>query len=81
MLKNMDDRSFIMGGALILAASALTPVIGNTLRPLMIMGVRGALHLIDNTKSAVQYAKEEVEDIIAEAQFERAKTQLDKELK
>lgn len=80
MFKNMDEGHLITGGALILAASALTPVIGNTLRPFMILGVKGALNIIDSTKTAVRYAQEEVEDIIAEAQFERMKTQFDQEL-
>ncbi|CAK4867182.1 unnamed protein product, partial [Aphanomyces euteiches] len=40
------------------------------------MGQEGAKNLANRAKSIVQYAKEEIEDIVAEAQFERMKKKL-----
>lgn len=55
--------------------------LGNMLRPFAVLGVRGLLGVVDMTKTTVQYVREEVEDIVAEAQFERLKKKLDAEIK
>lgn len=55
--------------------------LGNMLRPFAVLGIRGLLGVVDMTKTTVQYVREEVEDIVAEAQFERLKKKLDAEIK
>ncbi|HWQ71424.1 MAG TPA: DUF5132 domain-containing protein [Desulfitobacteriaceae bacterium] len=80
MLKYLDEGNALTGAALILAASALVPVVGKTLRPLAVLGIKGALSLADGTRTTLFLVKEEIEDIVAEAQFERIKRQLDKEV-
>jgi hypothetical protein len=69
--KNMDK--IIIGTALTIAASALLPIAKSTLQPIAAAGFQRA-------RSFLQIAREEVEDIIAEAQFERMKQKLDKEI-
>jgi hypothetical protein len=79
MIQKCRDK-WIVGAALTMAASALLPIAKNTLRPMAETGIQGAIGLMNRTKSAIQIAREEIEDIIAEAQFERLKKQLDKEI-
>lgn len=76
--KHMEK--IITGAALALAASALLPIAKTTLRPLALSGLEGVSTLVNRTKSAMQIAREEVEDIIAEAQYERLKKQLNREI-
>ncbi|WP_231571113.1 DUF5132 domain-containing protein [Gordoniibacillus kamchatkensis] len=63
-----------------MAVSALLPIAKTTLKPLAQSGIQGATGLINRAKYALQVARDEVEDIIAEAQFERMKKQIDKEI-
>jgi hypothetical protein len=78
MEKNMEK--WLVGAALAAAASTLLPIARQTLRPLAVSGIQGALGLADRAKSIVRVMKEEVEDIVAEAQFERMKKQMDQEI-
>jgi hypothetical protein len=74
--KRMEKLTVISGFAL--AISALIPVAKTTI--VTLMGQDGAKNLVNRAKSAVQYAKEEIEDIVAEAQFERIKKRLAHEI-
>ncbi|SDN73434.1 hypothetical protein SAMN04487897_104238 [Paenibacillus sp. yr247] len=76
--KNIDK--IIIGTALTIAASAILPIAKSTLQPIAAAGMQGSGGLLQRAKSLLQLAREEVEDIIAEAQFERMKKQLDKEI-
>lgn len=76
----MDKTGLITGAALGLTATAILPIMKSTLLTLGIMGVRGTISLVDSTKTTIKLAKEEIDDIVAEAQFERMKRQLDKEI-
>jgi hypothetical protein len=76
--KNLDK--LIVGAALAAAASTLLPIAKSTLRPLLANGLTAGEGLVNRARSIVQIAREEVEDIVAEAQFERMKKQLDKEI-
>ncbi|WP_407311715.1 DUF5132 domain-containing protein [Desulfosporosinus sp. SB140] len=80
MLKNFEKGGLITGAALGLAATSILPVIKSTFLGLGVIGVRGTLSLYESTKTTIILAKEEIEDIIAEAQFERMKEQLSKEI-
>jgi len=80
MFKNIEKTSLITGVALGLTATTILPIMKSTLLTLGIVGVRGTLSLVDCTKTTIKLAKEEIEDIIAEAQFERMKKQLDEEI-
>ena len=60
--------------------ASIFSVLGNTLRPLAILGIRGILGVVDYTQTTIEFVREEVEDIVAEAQFERYKRQMDKEI-
>ena len=80
MFKNIEKSGLITGVALGLAAPAILPIMKSTLITLGIIGVKGTISLVENTRTTIKLAKEEIEDIVAEAQFERMKNQLDKEL-
>jgi hypothetical protein len=76
--KNIEK--IIIGAALVAASSVILPIAKKTLRPLLANGLTAGEGLMHRARSYVQIAKEEVEDIVAEAQFERMKKQLDKEI-
>ncbi|TBL76546.1 DUF5132 domain-containing protein [Paenibacillus thalictri] len=76
--KNLDK--IIIGAALAVAASALLPVAKSAFRPAAAGGTQGGSFLLNRARALVQIARQEVEDIVAEAQFERMKKQLDKEI-
>ncbi|SPF49536.1 conserved hypothetical protein [Candidatus Desulfosporosinus infrequens] len=80
MFQKIEKSGLITGVALGLAAPAILPILKSTIITLGIIGVRGTISLTECTKTTIKLAKEEIEDIIAEAQFERMKNQLDKEL-
>lgn len=80
MFKNMEKTSLITGAALGLTATVILPIMKSTLQTLAVTGIRGAMDLADSTKSTLKFAREEIEDIIAEAQFERMKNQLNEEI-
>lgn len=76
--KNMDK--IIIGAALAAAAAALLPIAKATFRPLAATGGQGGAGLLNRGRALIEYARQEVEDIVAEAQFERMKKQLDREI-
>ncbi|MDQ0493410.1 MULTISPECIES: DUF5132 domain-containing protein [Paenibacillus] len=80
MLQNNNINKIVVGTVLAFAASALLPIAKTTFRPLAEAGKQGGVSLINRGKSYLQLAREEMEDIIAEAQFERMKKQLDQEI-
>ncbi|KUO64866.1 MAG: hypothetical protein APF84_19075 [Gracilibacter sp. BRH_c7a] len=63
-----------------LRPSILPPALGNILRPVAVLGVRGVLEIAALTKTALQLAREEMEDIVAEAHFERLRKKMDDEI-
>jgi hypothetical protein len=73
-------EKLIVGTALAVAATALLPIAKTTLRPLVTSGMQGGVQMLNRARSLAQIAREEVEDIFAEAQFERIKKQLDDEI-
>jgi gas vesicle protein len=74
--KRIEKLTVISG--LAMAISALIPIAKTTI--VTIMGQDGTKNLVNRVKSVVQYAKEEIEDIVAEAQFERLKKRLAHEI-
>lgn len=76
--KSLDN--ILIGAALAAAASALLPIAKSTLRPMLAAGLEKSGGLLDRARSCLQVAREEMEDIVAEAQFERMKKRLDKEI-
>ena len=78
MQKNIEK--LIMGAALVAASSVIVPIARSTLQPLLASGLTAGEGLMKRARSYVQIAREEMEDIVAEAQFERMKKRLDKEI-
>lgn len=73
-------EGIVTGVGLALAASVLVPAARRIAKPLAIAGMQGAVVLRDQVKSGVTYLKEEMEDIVAEAQFERLKNSIDQDI-
>ena len=79
MAKQVVEK-MIVGAALSVAASVLLPIARETLPLLMNTGRRGAEEFFQRSKESAQRVREEIEDIVAEAQFERMKRNFDKEI-
>ncbi|KLU60772.1 hypothetical protein CEB3_c27450 [Peptococcaceae bacterium CEB3] len=80
MLKELDKTDLITGTALVVAAPALLPVLRDALKPLVLLGLRGVVGVVAAARTTFELAKEEAEDIVAEAQFERLKKEVDREI-
>jgi hypothetical protein len=79
MLQSQVEK-IAAGIALAIAAPVLFPVVKKVLQPVANLGVQGASALADKARYAAQLAREEIEDIVAEAQFEHMKRKLDREI-
>jgi hypothetical protein len=66
----------IVGAALVVGSSVLLPIARETLSTAFHAGGRA----MSGLRTGLQLIREEVEDIVAEAQFERMKTQIDQEM-
>ncbi|MEK8126637.1 DUF5132 domain-containing protein [Paenibacillus filicis] len=75
-----NTEKLIVGAALAFATSTLWPIVKNTLKPLAETGMHGAAGLTDRIQYVLQVARDEVEDIVAEAQFERMRKKLDRDI-
>ncbi len=66
-LQRPHVRQFLFGAGAAYATAMLWPVVRPTLRPLAVRAAAGVIQLADQTLSAVARAREDVEDIFAEA--------------
>jgi hypothetical protein len=77
---NKTVERVVVGAALVIGASVLLPIAKTTLSAAANAGGRTLSGAISGLRSGMQLAREELEDIVAEAQFERLKKQMDKEI-
>lgn len=76
-LKGIDRRSFFWGiGAALLAGTVLPTMLG-VMRPIAKKAVSGVMDISDRAQGLVEQAKGEIEDIVAEAKFNRFKDSID----
>lgn len=75
----VNIENLVIGSALAVASSVLLPIAKQLVVPL-VSSTDGSMDIPGKVKSFVQFAREEVEDIYAEAQYERLKRQLDHEI-
>lgn len=80
MKMNFSLEGMVTGIGVAVAASILLPVVKSVARPVLTAGVQGATIIGNQVRSGVSYIKEEVEDIVAEAQFERIKRNIDRDM-
>lgn len=73
-------EGMLTGVAVTVAASVLYPVLKKTAAPLMEAGKEGAAELTHQIKSGVATMREGIEDLVAEAHFERMKQAVDCDL-
>lgn len=79
MLEQQAEK-MIVGTALAVAVSAFLPVLKNTVKPLTETALQGGADMAGKLKYAFGVIRDEMEDIVAEAQFERMKKRLDNEI-
>ncbi|MBC8081011.1 MAG: DUF5132 domain-containing protein [Gorillibacterium sp.] len=79
MLKRNTEK-FIVGTTLAFASTTLWPIIKESFKPLAETGMQSAAVLTTRIQYALHLAKEEIEDIVAEAQFERMRKMVDQDI-
>ncbi|WP_139488640.1 DUF5132 domain-containing protein [Brevibacillus dissolubilis] len=80
MLATKLVERVVVGTALVLGASVLLPIAKTSLTTAARVGGRAVNGAVEGARHALLTAREEVEDIIAEAQFERMKNQIDNDI-
>ncbi len=80
MKVNFTLEGMATGLGIALAATVLLPVAKAVARPLVAAGVQGVAAVGTTVKNGVNYVREEVEDIVAEAQWERMKRSIDQDI-
>ncbi|WP_410511131.1 DUF5132 domain-containing protein [Paenibacillus sp. BR2-3] len=75
-----NTEKLIVGTALAFAATTLWPIVKNSLKPIAESGIQGTAGLTGRIQYALQVARDEIEDIVAEAQFERMRKQVDRDI-
>lgn len=77
---NQQVERIVVGTALVLGASVLLPIARKTLSTAVAAGSMTLSGAVSGIRTGFHLAKEELEDIVAEAQFERVKRQMEKEI-
>lgn len=72
-LRGLERNSFLWGAGAALLGVALFPAISKTLRPLARRAVEEVMEITERTQGAFAQVKEEFEDIVAEASFNKLK--------
>lgn len=71
LLSSEQLRGFVLGLGVATLLLMVLPTAKKSLRPFALIAVKGALDLADQVKALVGEAGEGLQDLIAEAQFER----------
>lgn len=76
-LKNRDSKSFAYGIGVALLGALLFPTIKDSLRPVALKAMQGVKDLSEQAQSLVGSVREDMEDLVAEAEFEKLKKSID----
>ncbi|MEW9668207.1 DUF5132 domain-containing protein [Ammoniphilus sp. 3BR4] len=79
MIQRSAER-VLVGTVLVLTAKVLWPVAKTTIRAAAQIGGSTVSSAVRSTRSGMAFAKEELADMVAEAQFERMKRKIDHEM-
>ena len=71
---------FLLGAATAFIGLSLHPSTSHRTRPILVKAVRSVLTLSDSAKGVMASAREKVEDIVAEAQFQNMQAQVETEI-
>ncbi|QGG48385.1 hypothetical protein [Heliorestis convoluta] len=69
LLSNKGTKGFALGIGATVAVAALLPTVSKALRPLAVQAAQGAINLSEKALSKGVQLKENIEDIMAEAQY------------
>ncbi|MDF2570176.1 MAG: hypothetical protein K0R55_1780 [Sporomusa sp.] len=74
-MRTGQDMTFWLGAAVV--GAVLLPSVRDKLRPLAVKAMQGVLGLTDQAQGIFSGVREDIEDLVSEAQFERFKDSLD----
>ena len=77
---NSTPEGIVTGVGLTVAAALLMPVIREVAKPIASAGVQSVSLVNRQLRSGISYIREEIEDIVAEAQWERLKRSIDRDI-
>lgn len=76
-MRSNTGRSLALGAGIAILGMMLYPTVKEKVRPLVTKAVEGVLGMADQAQHALSSMKEDFEDIVSEAQFERLKNMAD----
>lgn len=76
----LSAQSAVASGGLVLAVSVLLPILKSISGPALTGARVGTGALLQGVANTASYLKEEVEDFVAETQFERLKKRIDSDI-
>lgn len=79
-LKSGNSKSFAYGIGLAVIGALLYPTVKEVIRPAMAKAMEGIMDLSEHAQGLVSNMKENMEDFVAEAEFERLKESIDTEI-
>lgn len=80
LMNSREGRGFKWGMSTAFLSMLFLPAMAKSLRPITKWAVKEAMEISEKVQGIVSNLKEDVEDIVAEAQFEKAKNTIDDEI-
>ncbi|NPV90869.1 MAG: hypothetical protein HPY50_08860 [Firmicutes bacterium] len=80
LMNSREGRGFKWGVGATVLAMLFLPSVAKSMRPITKWAVKETMEISEKVQGIVSNLKEDVEDILAEAQFERAKNTIDDEI-
>lgn len=79
-LKSPNTKSFAYGIGVAVLGALLFPTLKDSLHPVAMKAVQGVKDLSEQARSLLGSVREDMEDLVAEAEFERLKNSIDSDL-
>jgi hypothetical protein len=79
-LKNPSTKSFAYGIGITLLGALLFPTLKDSLHPVAMKAMQGIKDLSEQAQGLLGSVREDMEDLVAEAEFERLKSSIDSEV-
>ncbi|GMB02235.1 hypothetical protein [Pelosinus sp. IPA-1] len=76
-LKNPSNKNFVYGVGVALLGALLFPTLKESLHPVAMKAMQGVKDLSDQAQGLLSGVREDIEDLVAEAEFEKLKSSID----
>ncbi|WP_051788931.1 hypothetical protein [Pelosinus sp. UFO1] len=76
-LKSQSNKNFVYGVGVALLGALLFPTLKESLHPVAMKAMQGVKDLSDQAQGLLSGVREDIEDLVAEAEFEKLKSSID----